>query len=330
MSWKIPDGVTPTYAYWNYRNSKNDNISPNNGIFYDSLSTAISKSNLISMGKKNESAVQYATFQILSKIPGIPGNLISINFTDSTTQNCVDLEVKINGYDYTEIFKNIEYSPTANWIYPGEDKPELGTFDLINGTGNVILIVSENNSSSSTTTNNSALSTNGQFVDDQFSDEFNTATDGLDNGQNPLDFPLTSLGSYEDYSSIGLKGLRAFPSFYFYNPSFTLGELRISPIPSGANWEVHILCKSILPNNLKATDTINLPSEYADAIMWMLAVRLAPSYGQEASETVSIMAKSCMDLIRTANVQIPRLGMPAELNSGNNPFYWPGLQYTKL
>lgn len=177
--------------------------------------------------------------------------------------------------------------------------------------------------------NGNSYATNGEFNNSQFSDEFNNASDGLESG-NPLDFPLTSLGSYEDYSSIGLKGLRAFPSFYFYNPAFTLGELRITPIPSGANWEVHILCKSILPNNLKATDTINLPSEYADAIMWMLAVRMAPSYGQEASQTVSVMAKSCMDLIRTANVQIPRLGMPPELNSGNNPFYWPGLQYTKL
>ncbi|OAJ69040.1 hypothetical protein [Gluconobacter cerinus] len=154
----------------------------------------------------------------------------------------------------------------------------------------------------------------GEFAPTQFDpSEFDTGSDGLASGAaaGPLDFPLSVIHSYEEYASIGLKGLRTWPSAVYYNPAFPLGELRFFPIPQASMWELHVLVKQQLPNNLKANDPINLPQEYWDLIMWTLAVRMAPSYGQEASPTVAAMAKSAFSAIRAANQQTPRVQMPA-------------------
>lgn len=85
-----------------------------------------------------------------------------------------------------------------------------------------------------------------------------------------------------------------------------------------------------LPAALSSDMPINLPPEYWDAIMWSLAARMAPSYGQEASQTVLSAAKAALNTIRSANQQIPTLGMPAILTPIGNPFYWPGLEMQKL
>ncbi len=156
-------------------------------------------------------------------------------------------------------------------------------------------------------------SESGDFSPALFSDAlFDTGNDGLSStsGGGPLDFPLAIISSYEEYARIGLKGLRTWPSAVFYNPAFPLGELRFFPIPVSGMWELHVVVKEQLPANLSASLPINLPPEYWDAIMWCLAARMAPSYGQEASPTVAAMAKAAIAVVRAANQQISRLQMP--------------------
>ncbi|WP_172493437.1 hypothetical protein [Gluconobacter oxydans] len=178
--------------------------------------------------------------------------------------------------------------------------------------------------------NGAAQSTEGDFAPSDFTpSDFDTGNDGLGGPGQPIDFGLTIIESYEDYASLGLKALRAWPSFCHYNPSFPLGEFRPWPIPP-EGWEFHVLYKVLLPANLSASSPINLPPEYWDAIMWTLAARLAPSYGQEASPTVVASAKSALNTIRTSNTQVPILGMPSILTPSGNPVWWPGLEIQKL
>ncbi|MGO2957587.1 MAG: hypothetical protein ACTIDN_00930 [Acetobacter sp.] len=170
----------------------------------------------------------------------------------------------------------------------------------------------------------------GDFSGGDFNgNDFDTGSDGLLAG-NPIDYSLTPIPSYEDYAGLSLKGLKTWPNYFYYNPAFPSGEFRPWPIPPADLWEFHIIVPEILPTTLTATDPINLPPEYWDAIMWSLAARMAPSYGQEASPTVVAATKSALATIRSANMQIPTLGMPAILTPLNNPFYWPGLEIQKL
>ncbi|WP_211505758.1 hypothetical protein [Gluconobacter albidus] len=178
--------------------------------------------------------------------------------------------------------------------------------------------------------NGAPQSISGDFSQTDFDAEFLVSEDGLNSGVQPIDYPMAIIGSYEDYAALSLKALRAWPSYCHYNPAFPMGELRPWPIPGTVQWEIHILIKAPLPSGLKLTDPINLPPEYWDAIMWTLAARLAPSYGQEASPTVVACAKAALNTIRTGNTQIPELGMPAILNPVGNAFWWPGMEIQKL
>ena len=179
--------------------------------------------------------------------------------------------------------------------------------------------------------NGAPRSEDGDFSGKDFDGtDFDTPTNGLDGGGFPIDYNLTPIPSYEDYAGLSLKGLRTWPNYFHYNPAFPMGEFRPWPIPPAQVWELHVIIAECLPTTLKATNAINLPPEYWDAIMWILAARMAPSYGQEASATVAAMARGALATIRSANVQIPTLGMPAILTPINNPFYWPGLEIQKL
>ncbi|MBS1093838.1 hypothetical protein [Gluconobacter wancherniae] len=179
--------------------------------------------------------------------------------------------------------------------------------------------------------NGAPISTPGDFLPIDFTGaDFAVPVNGLDGDAQPIDFPLSIIQAYEDYATIGLKALRTWPSFCHYNPAYPLGEFRPWPIPAAGIWEFHLVFKQPLQSGLKPADPINLPPEYWDAIMWTLAARIAPSYGQEASSTVTALAKSALNTIRTSNTQIPTLEMPAILIPISNPFYWPGLEIQKL
>ncbi|WP_418610187.1 hypothetical protein [Gluconobacter cerinus] len=170
----------------------------------------------------------------------------------------------------------------------------------------------------------------GDFSPAFFGNDFDIGSDGLSDGVQPIDYPLTIIPSYEDYTSIGLKALATWPSMAHYNPVWPAGEFRPWPIPATGRWELHIVYKQPLGANLTIDSVINLPPEYWDAIMWTLAARLAPSYGQEASPTVVANAKAALSTIRSSNTQVPTLGMPAILTPVSTPFYWPGLERLAL
>lgn len=171
--------------------------------------------------------------------------------------------------------------------------------------------------------------TGGDFSAANFSADFLAPNDGLSSAS-PIDYSLTEIPSYQDYAAIGLKGLKTWPSAYFYNPAFPLGEFRPWPIPAAGVWQLHLLIAQPLPSRLGTDSPLNLPPEYWDALVWTLAVRLAPSYGQEASPTAVANARAALTTIRTANLRVPTLGTPAALSSARNPFYWPGLEAQKL
>lgn len=179
--------------------------------------------------------------------------------------------------------------------------------------------------------NGASAQVDGDFVNSGFSpDDFFSRNTGIDGPGYPIDYPLVPIPSYEDYASLGMKALKTWPNYYHYNPAFPLGEFRPWPIPQAGVWELHVLYARPLPAVLSADMPINLPPEYWDAIMWSLAARMAPSYGQEASQTVLSAAKAALNTIRSANQQIPTLGMPAILTPIGNPFYWPSLETQRL
>lgn len=151
----------------------------------------------------------------------------------------------------------------------------------------------------------------GDFNND-FNNDFSTVGT---RPSNAVDYPLTSIESYENYINITLKGLNSFPYTYFYDGAFPLGNIFVWPIPS-AQYEIHFLIKMNIANIQNQTDVIILPPEYEEAIWSNLAIRLCINYQVSASKELVTIAKVALNTIRNANTQIPTLKMPFALRNG--------------
>jgi hypothetical protein len=120
------------------------------------------------------------------------------------------------------------------------------------------------------------------------------------------------LGSREDYNLIALKGLQTFPQLVFYDAAYPYANLYVWPAPTN-QYTIHISVKTQINNFASLTQTMNLPGEYQEAIIYNLAARLRPMYGLPPEQSITALAKQSLNVIRGANAQIPRLTLPAQV-----------------
>jgi hypothetical protein len=136
---------------------------------------------------------------------------------------------------------------------------------------------------------------------------------------NQVDYPLELIQSQEDYSRIALKGLKSFPSYVFYDPTFPLGTLRAYPVAQNAIYGLNIVVKQQLPLQFAAlTTVVALPYEYFWAIVTNLALALMNKYGMRLSpgNTLPTRAKDGLAVLRGGNTAISTLQIPSQLRGG--------------
>lgn len=126
---------------------------------------------------------------------------------------------------------------------------------------------------------------------------------------NQVDTTLEQLFSREDYSRITLKQLNSFPSYFFFDSSYPLGNLYVWPLPSNL-YEVHIVTKAVLSRFASLYQNIVLPDEYMAALHFNLAARLRVAYRFKTDPAIVALAKDALNIITNNNTQIPRLAMP--------------------
>lgn len=137
---------------------------------------------------------------------------------------------------------------------------------------------------------------------------------------NQVDYPLSLLLSYEDYSRITLKQLVTLPQWLFYDSSYPLGTLYPWPVIQSAIYELHVITRQELTEFTSLSQDIDLPPEYVAALRYNLAARLRPMYQLPPDPSLTALAEDSLNTLRQANVQIPRLRMPLAVQT-------PGLPY---
>ena len=119
-----------------------------------------------------------------------------------------------------------------------------------------------------------------------------TIKDG-DTEYNPQKIALQEyLNSKRDNNGLPLK--------YWVNPKYDAQEIKFI-LPFDKAYSVDVYSYKPLDKFTSLTDNINVPPEYEEAIIWNLAVRLAPEYEKEASATVLAYAQNTQDAIRQQN-----------------------------
>jgi len=141
-----------------------------------------------------------------------------------------------------------------------------------------------------------------------------------------IDYPVTLLGSREDYARIALKGLTSFPEFAYYDAAYPLGNLFFYPIPD-STFQIHILTMEVLPQFAAPGTVVNLPPQYLSAIRFNLGPYLAPSYQIEPLPSLVKRAANAKRVIKRMNAQIEQMRMPRGLISRQKFNIYNGMNY---
>lgn len=132
-------------------------------------------------------------------------------------------------------------------------------------------------------------------------------------GPNAVDYPLQSIDSRETYNLIAIKSLQSFPDSYFYQSDWPQASIFFWPIPQADIFSLFISYKAVLSEFPDLTTPISLSPEYFSALHSNLTVILRDAYGLPPKPVLNARAQGTLNVIRKANVQIPRLQMPTSL-----------------
>jgi len=96
-----------------------------------------------------------------------------------------------------------------------------------------------------------------------------------------VDIPMRIL-TKQEYDILGNKTSAGNPIQLYYEPQLNSGELKVFPTPSSTdvtNNTVYIVYQRPFEDFDASTDEPDFPQEWYDAVLYGLAVRLAPEYG---------------------------------------------------
>jgi hypothetical protein len=130
---------------------------------------------------------------------------------------------------------------------------------------------------------------------DYVTDAFLRDASGFDT---PFDVGMTS----GQYNAIGLKTTTGRPRRLFYDPQFPNGVLYFE-FTTDVSYTLFL--ESLKPvaqfSSLQAA--LNLPGEYEEAIVYLLAGRLAVEYGVSVSDELAYLIKQSEKVVRRKNAQ---------------------------
>lgn len=150
----------------------------------------------------------------------------------------------------------------------------------------------------------------------------------LTGSSNQIDFPLAIIEAREDYITIPFKSIVSLPAALWYDSAYPIGYVHFYPIPPANQYELHLNVKATLSTISALTDSLALPPEYTEALIWSLCVRLQMAYGLPARPDHMAAARQAMNTIRQANTQIGVLSVPAiggGLSGDSTGWVGPGL-----
>jgi hypothetical protein len=128
----------------------------------------------------------------------------------------------------------------------------------------------------------------------------------VDNVTYPLD-----LIDGTDWLQLDPDDLTGTPECLFFDADYPLGILKLWPIPDNAGT---LKLQSPYPFAAYALgDTISLPPGLERAIIYNLAIELAPEYQIEPSQVVVALARDSKTDVKRNNLRVPRLKLPSNM-----------------
>ena len=131
-------------------------------------------------------------------------------------------------------------------------------------------------------------------------------------------YPVEQI-SAADYHDISLKSfVGGYPSVCWYEPTASSGTAHLWP-GAASGQTVYFTAEQPLQSFATINDVVTIPPNYARAIIYNLAVELAPQYGIEASATVQRIASVAKRNIKRLNTRVPNMQNEAALLDRRRP-----------
>ena len=101
----------------------------------------------------------------------------------------------------------------------------------------------------------------------------------------------------EAYDSISFKSLQGIPEFLNYDNAYPLGKIRLYPVPSSA-YSLFLLNEKAITTFTSLDTAMSLPDGWERALVYNLALELAPEYAQNPDPSIVKIAKDSLGMLR--------------------------------
>lgn len=132
---------------------------------------------------------------------------------------------------------------------------------------------------------------------------------------NDIDLPLKLL-SLAEYAAIADKTVTStYPHSLYDDGGFPQRTLKLYPVPSTAH-KLVLFTQRALSQIASLDASVSLPPGYEEALVYNLALRLAPEYGRQAPAEVAMVAQESKANIKRANHRPRYLTVDSALMGG--------------
>ena len=133
----------------------------------------------------------------------------------------------------------------------------------------------------------------------------------------PVEIPLNKRDR-DWWAGQSIKGLTStLPTDYYYEPDWPNGSIYFWPVPTAVN-NVLVQQQLVIGQYTGYGQTFSMPPAYWDAIVYELALTLAPSFQTQPSQLLTEMWKASIKAIEGNNISSPRLASDAPSQDGAN------------
>jgi hypothetical protein len=114
------------------------------------------------------------------------------------------------------------------------------------------------------------------------------------------DYPVEII-TEDAYNDRSLKTTSGRVDRIYYATEYTLGKIFTYPTSNSSTDALHFSTWKALSEISAITDTVSLPNEYKEALVYNLAMRLAPLDGYTMGREDALVAERSLERIRSAN-----------------------------
>lgn len=140
-------------------------------------------------------------------------------------------------------------------------------------------------------------------------------------------YPIDQISDWQ-YNAITKNDIGSIPKVIYYDAQFPLGVIYVYPVAGTTNYVLNLESKKPMAQFLTLNDQMNLPGEYYEELVMLLADELAPEYGYEIPQKLASKIDRVRDLMKARNFKrtVATFDYPTRgVRNGSILDGWPGL-----